>query len=113
MKGFSYDDPSKPLVKVAYLDGYLFGERMLEGVVFKFEITPHGKMKASFLNPNGIYEQGLNQKKWLKDALAFAKEHDIFDDSPTLDGEQVLLIFENDKHQRVNFFLNANFVQTL
>ena len=90
-KGFSYADETKPLVKVAYFDGYAFGDRMLEGVSFKAQIDADGHMSVAFTNPDGRYEQGLNQKKWLKDALAFAEEHDIFCEQSNLRGEDLAL----------------------
>lgn len=90
-KGFSYEDSTKPLVKVAYFNGYDFGDTLLEGVSFKATIDDNGHMSVAFTNPDGGYEQGLNQKKWLKEALAFAEENDMFFESPTLSGEDLVL----------------------
>jgi hypothetical protein len=93
-KGFSYEDGR--IIKVAYFDGYGFGDRMLEGVPFKAEVTKDGKLKVSFAEPDGAYEQGLNRKKWEKEALEYAETEDMFSDSIDLRGEDVALEVEKD-----------------
>lgn len=90
-KGFSYDDPSKPLADTAYFDGYNFGDTLLEGVMFKAEIKDNGTMAVSFVNPHGEYEKGLNQRKWLKEAKEYAEENDIFLSQPD-NGEDLVLV---------------------
>ena len=88
-KGFSYEDGKT--VSVAYLDGYNFGDKLLEGVSFKCEINDEGELTASFTNPEGSYEKGLNQKKWVKEAQAYAVDNDIFSEKPDLTGEDLFL----------------------
>lgn len=93
-KGFAYEDESKPLITTAYFDGYGFGDRLLEGVIFKAEIANEGaSMVVTFLNPDGEYEKGLNQNKWLAEAAQYAQDcPDCFCDTPNLHGEDVTLI---------------------
>ncbi len=90
-KGFSYEDGR--IVNVAYFNGYDFGDRMLEGVPFKAEVI-NGELRVSFAYPKGRYESGLNQDKWLKEALEYAQDNDTFFERATLDGECLYLELE-------------------
>lgn len=87
-KGFSYDDGR--IVKVAYFDGYSFGDRLLEGVPFK-AVVVDGELRVSFAYPKGKYESWLNRDKCLKEAMEYAKDNDTFFEKPTLDGECLYL----------------------
>lgn len=55
------------------MDGYVFGDRILEGVMFK--VMPD--LSVSIAPENAEYFKDLNQKKWLKAAKEHAKENDI------------------------------------
>jgi hypothetical protein len=57
-------------IKYAYMDGYVFGDRILEDVMFKYWIDDKGKLKSDFAKPNG-YTKGLNKKKWLKESIGY------------------------------------------
>jgi hypothetical protein len=52
-------------VKKAYVDGYDFGDRMLEDVIFEITIVK-GKIKAQVTPDSADYFSDLNEKKWLK-----------------------------------------------
>jgi hypothetical protein len=91
-KGFSYEDESRPLAKVAYMDGYAFGDTLLEGVPFKCEVTDSGELQVGFAEPTGFYEQELNQPLWNARALKYAKEEDVFYENAELTaGEDLYL----------------------
>lgn len=89
-KGFSYDDPSRPMISTAYFDGYSFGDRLLEGVMFR-ATCENGNLVVSFVSPNGEYERLLNQQHWLVEAQKFAEGNDIFSDKSDGMGEDVAL----------------------
>lgn len=92
--GFSFanaDDsqPHKPVTDTAYLDGYDFGDRLLEGVMFRCDIAPGGKLVVTVAEQSKPYFKGLNPD-WLQKAQDFAEQHDVF--SETEDGgEDVVL----------------------
>ena len=88
-KFFQYEDGRT--TQVAFLDGYSFGDRLLEGVCFKCTVAKGG-MTVEFVEPNNTYVKGLNKKKWLKEAKDFAVQHDIFDEAADGSGEQIELI---------------------
>lgn len=65
-------------VEYAYINGYDFGDRLLEGVLFKI-IIENNEFKAVDVEPGAKeYFSQLNQKKWLKEATDFAKQLDVF-----------------------------------
>lgn len=65
-------------VEYAYVNGYDFGDRLLEGVLFKI-IIENNEFKAVDVEPGAKeYFSQLNQKKWLKEATDFAKQLDVF-----------------------------------
>jgi len=65
-------------IPYAFVNGYNFGDRLLEGVMFKITITKNNKFKAEALRKDMDYLKGLNLKKWLGSAEAFANSNDIF-----------------------------------
>lgn len=68
----------KDEVEYAYINGYDFGDRLLEGVLFKIVIE-NNKFKTVDVAPDAKeYFSQLNQKKWLREATEFAKQLDIF-----------------------------------
>ena len=60
---------------MAYLDGYAFGDRLLEGVTFEIRIK-NGKVTAATTLGCKSYMADLNEKKWLKEAARFATGYD-------------------------------------
>lgn len=87
-KHFSFHDGRT--TNVAYMNGYSFGDRMLEGIAFKVEIV-NGDLVVNFAEPNGIYEQTLDQKYWLEQAQRYAEDEDIFYDKPDMNGFDLTL----------------------
>lgn len=70
-RGFEKEDGT--ILKVAYFDGYAFGDRLLEGVMFKATVTK-GKLSVEPCPDAERYLKDLNRKKWLKEALQYAKD---------------------------------------
>ncbi len=64
-------------VKSALLDGYSFGDRILEGVIFRVTIDENGEVQVKEEEPDHPYNEVLNMKKWLKKAKIFAEEADV------------------------------------
>lgn len=58
----------------AKIDGYTFGDRLLEGVMFEVTISPtDGSMTADVPDPDGRqYMDDLNFEKWKKRAIDVA-----------------------------------------
>lgn len=62
-------------LEYALIDGYKFGDRLLEGVMFK--IAGGEKVKATLADGNDdayFKNQGISKKKWLIAAVAYAIE---------------------------------------
>ena len=57
------------------VDGYAFGDRLLEGVMFKITLKGR-KVTAENLPEDEGYMAGLNKKLWLKAAVEFALDGD-------------------------------------
>lgn len=89
-KGFDYEDGR--IVKEAYFNGYNFGDRLLEGVIFKATIQNDGTMKVEVTPASADYLRGLNAKKWLKEALEYAQGNDLFSEKPDGSGEDLQLL---------------------
>lgn len=82
------------VVKEAYLDGYAFGDRLLEGVWFGFRATPDGKDIEAFLPPaSAKYMERLNSEFWLGRAVEYAFMTDCFYTDPE-DVEETVILFE-------------------
>jgi len=79
---------------VVYFDGYSFGGRLLEGVIFKAELLPDGFMEVSTATKSASYMEDLNEKKWIEAALKYAIRNDIFMSSE--DGSDEDLYFAED-----------------
>lgn len=76
-----YQDPDNIIApqKEAMFDGYNFGERVLEGVMFIASIDVYGNLSVK-VDPNSeSYFNTLNTKMWLKKALEAAKAQDVFE----------------------------------
>jgi hypothetical protein len=61
----------------AYVDGYSFGDRLLEGVMFRITLVGN-KFKAEVPPEFATYMEDLNEKKWLKAAEECCEEIDVF-----------------------------------
>lgn len=73
---FATEDGEKS--KSAKVDGYQFGDRLLEGVMFIITVQDDGTLKAEVEEDAKVYMADLNEKKWLKAALQEAEDTDIF-----------------------------------
>lgn len=60
------------------MDGYAFGDRLLEGVKFRVSpgVTKHG-LKVVIDPGSADYFSDLNQKKWMREARQYAKKLDF------------------------------------
>ena len=65
------------LVRKASFDGYEFGERVLEGVMFDAVLDDKGKLTVSVQPIHKEYFSTLNQKKWLAEARDYVYEADV------------------------------------
>lgn len=70
-------------VDALYMDGYSFGDRLLEGVPFKLTIEG-GVLKAECIDK---YDEGINWPYWEKKCIEFALQDDAFSTSPKLDDD--------------------------
>jgi hypothetical protein len=60
------------------IDGYDFGDTLLEGVMFQIRVASNGKLSASIDPDHTDYFKTLNQRKWLTEAKRYAaKECDV------------------------------------
>lgn len=63
----------------AYLNGYDFGDRLLEGIIFKFEVTKDGNsLEASVIPKHTDYFNTLNTEYWFEQAVRYALQTDTF-----------------------------------
>ena len=65
--------------KKAKLDGYNISQRLLEGIKFIFTVNDDGTLSVETHKSAQDYMDGLNQEKWLKLALEYAKDRDFFE----------------------------------
>jgi hypothetical protein len=65
----------------ALFDGYGFGERILEGVMFKAKKRDNGTCVVDSVDKweKDPYLSGLNKKHWMKLAKDYAEDNDIFE----------------------------------
>lgn len=82
-------------VKSAKVDGYHFGDRLLEGVMFIITVQEDGTLKAETDVEAKEYMDDLNEAKWLKEAVKYAEQNDIFYGMNTK--ENFVLIEKTDK----------------
>lgn len=62
----------------AYVDGYDFGDKLLEGILFRIVIE-NNKFTCNQVDLESFdYFETLNKKMWFKSAVTFAKQNDIF-----------------------------------
>lgn len=85
------DDDGKEYQE-AYFDGYSFGDRLLEGVMFKAELLPDGYLEVSTAPGSVTYMKNLNEKKWLDEALKHAIDNDIFYERENQHGEELVFV---------------------
>jgi hypothetical protein len=95
-KGFDYENGK--IVKVAYFNGYAFGDKLLEGVMFKAEIVADGTMNVSLTKDAEVYFKTakLSQKQWLKEAYEYAEHNDIFSENENGTGADLCLLIDDE-----------------
>jgi len=86
-KAFDFEDGRT--TQVAYLDGYAFGDRLLENVIFRCELLPDRRLQVSVTPRCQKYFEKLNQKTWLQAALTYAIGTDTFCETETGHGEDL------------------------
>lgn len=86
-KCFDYEDGST--TQTAYINGYYFGDRQLEGVMFKCVLDDKGFLVISTDEDSVPYMSTLNENYWLGAALHFAEGNDIFCDNNSGSGEEL------------------------
>ena len=65
-------------IDMAYVDGYSFGDRILDGVVFEATIVDDD-IRVVVRDDAKRYFEDLNQEKWLKAAKEHAKTTDVLE----------------------------------
>lgn len=78
IKQYYDEDAVLPKAKKAKLDGYEFGDRLLEGVMFIYTINNDGSLSVEVEESSKDYFDNFNKEKWLKIALQYAIETDCF-----------------------------------
>lgn len=82
--------------KQAKLDGYRVGDRLLEGMHFLLTINDDGRLSVETPQSAKDYMSKLNEERWLKQALDYAKDNDFFEG---LDGiEDINLVMTNGEY---------------
>jgi len=71
------------------IDGYLFGDRLLEGVMFKISLSENGRTCIGVDSESEVYMKQLNWKYWKKQCEDFCTEYDLAE-CPYC-GEEVLI----------------------
>lgn len=90
LKAYTADDTIVD-VDALYFDGYAFGERMLEGAVFKVTLENDDlKVTCETTLPKFYKEKAI-----LEEALAFARDHDVFSTTPDLDNDDGFIETQN------------------
>lgn len=65
-------------VDIAMFDGYGFGDRILEGVMFIITLKKDGIAELTIDEGSIRYFKSLNTEKWFKDAAKYAEGRDMF-----------------------------------
>jgi len=81
------------------VDGYAFGDRLLEGVMFKIK-AKDGVLTAEVMPRSAAYFEHLNKEKWLAEAVRYAERNDLFEDR---EGNEVLLYDHSKPWNEQNF----------
>lgn len=75
-------------IEMALLDGYLVGDRLLEGVMFECRQNDDGTFVIQVEESSKPYFSNLNEKKWLEEVCKKAQKYDVFT-CPTCGGDCV------------------------
>lgn len=77
-KYLHFEDEDGNKTMTAQVDGYSFGDRLLEGVMFDITIESDGSLSAKVEKNAESYFEDLNKDKWLKEAIKYAERNDCF-----------------------------------
>ena len=80
------------MVSTAYLNGYHFGDRLMEGVSYGVKVNSNGDLETFIPKSSQDYMDDFNCKKWLDRAEEYAKNNDIFFETEGLSGEELELV---------------------
>ena len=81
-------------VEYGIINGYLFGDRLLEDVMFRVGVSrDRSDVEVSISPDSANYFKNLNEKKWLAEAKKYALKNDIFE----TDGELDAVLYDIDK----------------
>ena len=83
------DDESVEQIDELYLDGYSFGDRMLEGLSVKFTLNQEGKLEAT-----ADWPKGMDPEYWSQKAIDFAMEYDCFSTDADLSNDDGFIFLE-------------------
>lgn len=75
-----FDDEDGKEFQTAYIHGYHFGDRQLEGVFFRCDLDDEGILEVGPVDPRELH--GLDVPYWLGAALDYAIKNDIFFEHP-------------------------------
>ena len=95
-----FENVSGKIVKTSEFDGYSIGDRLLEGLMFQISVQEDGTLKASVKEKDKAYFSDFNQEKFLKLAVDYAYENDVFYE-PT-SGEECCIVFETNSVKDIN-----------
>ena len=97
-----FETVSGKIVKTAEFDVYSIGDRLLEGLMFQISVQEDGTLKASVKDKDKdkAYFSDFNQEKFLKLAVDYAYENDVFYE-PT-SGEECCIVFETNSVKDIN-----------
>jgi len=84
------DDSTYEEVDELYLDGYGFGDRLLEGLVVKVTLNDEG----TELQITADWPKGIDSEYWIPQALSHLKDIDNLSTSPDLDDDDGFIDFE-------------------
>jgi hypothetical protein len=84
------DDSTYEEVDELYLDGYGFGDRLLEGLVVKVTLND----EATELQITADWPKGIDPEYWVSQALSHIRDIDNLSTSPDLDNDDGFIDFE-------------------
>ena len=82
----------------AMFDGYSVGDTLLEGITFIATVNEDHSMSVEVDSKDVEYFSDFNEKKWLKAALDFAENTDVF---KSLDDKLELVLVEHQSKENV------------
>lgn len=87
----------------AWVDGYGFGDRLLEDVAFGFSIGANGALTARVSPRAEAYLRKLNAKHWIRIARAYALQQDVFASNEAMADDDLVLYRVGVPHHKQAF----------